>query len=293
LGEAPPADVRVDAGLLRRLLRAQHPDLAGLDIAPFAEGWDNVLLRLGDDLLVRLPRRAASAPLIERELSWLPRLAPHLPLPIPVPVRAGRPGEGYPWSWTIVPWLEGVSAVEGDLDPVEAAPALGRFVRALHGIEASNDAPENPYHGVPPRARTEAFLERLHGLRDLLDAPRLEAVWLEASSAPDWAGRRIICHGDLHPFNLLVREGRLAAVLDWGDLHAGDPARDLASAYLALPADEHERFFETYGPVDEATGRRARAWALFIGLVFFDPGEGDPDAPSREIGRRALASVLA
>src|SRR5678815_2309167 len=137
----PIAEVTIDTSVVRALLQEQHADLAHLSLVEVGEGWDNKLFRLGEDLVVRVPRRAASAALIEHEQRWLPRLSPRLPLPVPVPLRVGRPGCGFPWSWSVVPWLPGQSALLAPLqDVATGAVALGRFLRALHQ-PAPGDAP--------------------------------------------------------------------------------------------------------------------------------------------------------
>jgi aminoglycoside phosphotransferase (APT) family kinase protein len=157
----PAAEVDTPSGLVRRLLAEQHPDLAGLTLEPAAHGWDNVTYRLGDELAVRLPRRALGADLIGHEQRWLPALAPPLPLPVPVPVRLGRPGCGYPWAWSVVPWLPGrPAAVAPPADPLAAAVTLGEFLGALH-TPAPADAPVNPYRGVPLETRDGTVRERL------------------------------------------------------------------------------------------------------------------------------------
>src|SRR6185312_15192425 len=143
----PAAEVNIDESLIRALLREQHPDLAHLPCVPVDAGWDNVIVRLGDSLCLRLPRRAVAAALIEHEQAWLPGLSKALPLPIPVPLRVGLPGCGYPWRWSIVPWLTGDAA---DRAPPAASEAtrLGEFLKALH-TPALAAAPSNPVRGVP------------------------------------------------------------------------------------------------------------------------------------------------
>ncbi|MDQ1465634.1 MAG: hypothetical protein QOH10_49, partial [Actinomycetota bacterium] len=145
----PAAEVAIDDGLVRRLLTEQLPDLRGLPLVRLAEGWDNVIFRLGDELTVRLPRRRLAAELVEHEQRWLPELAPKLPLAIPAPVGIGRPGPGYPWAWSVCPWLPGAVAQQvAPDDPFDAATRLGRFLAALHE-PAPPDAPANPFRGVP------------------------------------------------------------------------------------------------------------------------------------------------
>src|SRR5438067_2354284 len=166
----PSAEVDVSLALVRRLLADQHPDLAGLPLSVLANGWDNLMCRLGGDLVVRLPRRSQAAELVRHEQRWLPVLAPRLPLPIPAPVREGQPGPGYPWWWSVVPLLPGeVAARRPPADPRQAAIALGGFLGALHA-PAPPDAPANPVRGIPLAARDETFGENLRLLGGAVDA---------------------------------------------------------------------------------------------------------------------------
>jgi aminoglycoside phosphotransferase (APT) family kinase protein len=267
----PAAEIDVSASLVRALLAEQHPDLQRLPLIEIGGGWDNTLFRLGDELAVRLPRRAAGAPLIEHEQRWLPELAPVLPLPIPVPVGKGRPGCGFPWAWSIVPWLPGDNATVAPLhDVTRAALDLGAFSAALHQ-PAPDDAPVNPFRGVPLADRTNLVRDRAARLDGVVDAVRVLAVWDDVVLTPPWSGKPVWIHGDLHPGNLLVHEGRLSAVIDFGDLTSGDPATDLAVAWMLLPPQARQIFRKAAGGadgVDDDTWVRARGWALTFGLIF-------------------------
>jgi len=153
----PEAEIAIDTALVRALVAEQHPDLALAPLVDVGEGWDNRLFRLGSDLVVRLPRRAASAELIDHELRWLPQLAPRLPLAVPAIQRAGRPGAGFPWNWSIASWVPGDPALHVPPRDLRAtAAALGAFLRALHQ-SAPQDAPRNPWRGVPLADRTPSF----------------------------------------------------------------------------------------------------------------------------------------
>jgi aminoglycoside phosphotransferase (APT) family kinase protein len=287
----PAAEVAVDDGLVRALLAEQHPDLAGLPLALAANGWDNVLFRLGADLAVRLPRRALAVPLVEHEQRWLPELAPHLPLPIPAPVRVGEPGHGYPWPWSICPWFDGTSAlVSPPVDLDATAVALGRFLAALH-VPAPVDAPPNPYRGIPLADRDERTLASIDALADEVDGPRVRALWAELRDAPAWDGPPVWVHGDVHPGNLVVRHGALTAVVDFGDLTAGDPACDLAVAWMLLRPEQHASFRTAAGAADDAVWARARGWALALGLVTWASSADNP--PYAAHGRRTVAAALA
>ena len=127
----PAAEFDIDRAFVAGLLADQHPDLAHLPLREVDAGWDNALFRLGEQLAVRLPRRAVAAPLIVHEQTWLPRLAEQLTLPIPAPVRVGTPARGYPWHWSVVPWLTGMAADQHEPDPAQARP-FAAFLRSLH-----------------------------------------------------------------------------------------------------------------------------------------------------------------
>jgi len=290
---SPPAEIDIDEALVRELLAEQHPDLAGQSVGHLAAGFDNSLWRLGDDLLVRLPRRAIAAPLVVTEQRWLGELASRLPLPVPVPVRVGRPSGAYPWHWSITAWVEGAPGDTATLaDPVDAASRLGSFLRALHQ-PAPLAAPRNPYRSVPLSGRAAAFDERRANLAAVIDGPAIDAVWAHALAAPAWPVAPVWVHGDLHPANLVIAGGTLAAVVDWGDMCAGDPATDLAGAWMLLPPSAMRAFVAAYGDIAPDLEDRALGWAVLFGLMFLEIGIADPRPASEAVGRATLAHVLA
>lgn len=288
----PAAEIDITPALVRALLQEQHPDLAPQHRHSPRAGWDNVTYRLGDELCVRMPRRAASAPLILHEQRWLPELAPGWTLPVPVPVRVGVPGVGYPWAWSVCPWLPGVEIEEsppGDWSVV--ARQLGEFLGSVHR-PAPPDAPFNPYRGIPLGDRADALTDGLARL-DLSQTERvgLAERWRLALAAPPWAGPPLWLHGDVHPLNLLIDEGRLSAAIDFGDITAGDPASDLAVAWMLFtPAARIElrAAYDAPAATDGARWARAKGWAIALGVAFAD---GDDRVAA--IGRRTLAAVLA
>ena len=289
--DMPAAEVTVDADVVRALLRDQHPDLADLELRRVAFGWDNVVFRLGDDLAVRLPRRQQAAALVEHEQRWLPQLAPRLPLPIPAPVRVGRPASGYPWSWSVVEWMDGGEAATAPPDDAtEAATVLGGFLRALHR-PAPVDAPINPYRGIPLPERDALTREAIAKLTGEVDVPVVLARWEELAATPPWTGPPLWLHGDLHPANLVVRAGRLVGVIDFGDLTSGDPATDLMVAWALLPRAAHPTLRAAAGEVDDDTWRRARGWALAHAVACLASSADNPVIAA--MGRRGLAAVLA
>ncbi|SDK78949.1 aminoglycoside phosphotransferase family protein [Nonomuraea jiangxiensis] len=292
----PVAEVDVSPELVRRLLTIQHPDLAHLPLEVMANGWDNVMCRIGDTLVARLPRREVATTLLVHEQRWLPVLGPRLPLPVPAPVRMGRPDAGYPWPWSVVPFLPGRTAAHNPpADPEEAAAGLGRFLAALH-TPAPPDAPANPHRGIPLADRTATVTANLSVLGDLVDHRAVTRVWEPAVAAPAWPGPPVWLHGDLHPGNILVHHGRISGVIDFGDITSGDPATDLSVAWMLLPAGCHDAFQHAYGtaaghPPDDHLWLRARAWALALSLAFLANSADHPLIA--DIGRRTLNAVLA
>ena len=224
-----------------------------------------------------------AVPLTLHEQEWLPVLAPRLPLPVPTPVRVGVASPRFAWPWSVVTWIEGVPGDRATLaDAHESARRLGRFLRALHE-PAPLDAPRNDARGVPIMQRSVAFEDRITTVADEVDAVR--AVWEGACEAPRWAAPGVWLHGDLHPANLLVCDGLLTGVIDFGDICAGDPATDLAAAWMLLPITSLAAFVHAYGSVDRALISRARGWAVLFGLVLLDIGL--VDKPSYEPVARA------
>jgi aminoglycoside phosphotransferase (APT) family kinase protein len=286
----PPAEVVIDEVLVRALIDAQYPIREPRPLAFFAEGWDNAVWRLGSDLLVRLPRRELAAPLALHEHRWLPQLAPSLPLPIPAPVFVGLPDLGFPWHWSIVPLLSGSQAsTQVPLSSPGAARGLAGFLRALH-VPAPPEAPHNPWRAVPLGARADIFAERLSHLGSEI-VERASVPWMRATSAPTWPGPSVWIHGDLHPGNVLVESGELSGVIDFGDLTAGDPATDLAAAWLLFEAPLVAEVLSWYGGgEDDALAARARGWALFFSVLL---ATIDDDVRGlREVGRGCLRRLL-
>ncbi len=255
-----------DPVLVRGLVGAQFPEWGDLPIEPVLfGGTDNALYRLGDGLVVRLPRHERTVGTLEIERRWLPRLAPSLPLALPVPVAEGVPAEGYPWTWSIYEWLEGETATrERIADLGEAAIDLARFVGALQQIDATGGPPpsrHNAFRGVPLATRDESTRASIAALGSTIDTAAATDAWEAAVGAPEWDRPPTWIHGDLDARNLLARDGRLAAVIDWGCLGVGDPACDVAVAWKLLDADARDVFRAALS-VDDATWARSRGWVL-------------------------------
>lgn len=284
----PAAEIHIDAPLVAGLVAAQCPELAGQPVRIVANGWDNTIARIGEQWMARLPRRAAAAELVVNEQRWLPVLAPHLPLDVPVPWFCGSPHERYPWSWSVCRWLPGdTAAAAPPTDPAATALTLASFVAALHQ-PAPPDAPVNPFRGVALQQRSEAVVDRVHLLEALIDTPRVLRVWDELRATPVWDGPPLWLHGDLHPSNMLTLDGRLSAIIDFGDICSGDPASDLALAWMLFPPAERAQF-RTATHVGDHTWRRAAGWALNLSLAYMT---GDDSTSMPAIGRATLTEVL-
>ena len=270
-GKMHADEVNVDVALVGRLLAAQFPQWAALPIVPVhSAGTDNAIYRVGADMAVRLPRIENATGQVDKEQQWLPRLAPHLPLAIPVPLAMGRPGEGYPWPWSVYRWLEGESAESrGITDQGQAAHDLARFIMALQRIDLAGWPPPLPpqsSRGVPLFTRDTRVRAAIVDLFGMLDTSAVIAAWGAALQAPEWHGPPVLTHGDLLPGNLLVQRGRISAVIDFEGLGVGDPACDLIPAWSLLSV-QTRNVFRAVLPVDDATWARGRGWALSIGLI--------------------------
>ncbi len=281
----------IDGALVKDLLRRQHPDFADFEILEAASGFDNTLWRLGDDYVVRLPRRAIGAVLMEHELRWLPELAPRLPLQIPVPIRAGVPSSQFGWPWSISKWIDGSP---GNFMPettlCNGAEPLGAFLRSLH-TDAPAAAPVNDFRSVPLRRHESSFLERLRDVGDEVDHDEVVLVWRNALDTPPSSKANVWLHGDLHPANTIFRDDGLVGVIDFGDLCGGDPATDLAGGLMAFPFASLSRFLSEYGSIDLATQRRMVGWAVHFGLMFILLGRGIEPSYG-PIGHRAINNAI-
>jgi aminoglycoside phosphotransferase (APT) family kinase protein len=289
-------EVSTDASLVRRLVDAQFPQWTDLPIEPVRDrGTDNALYRLGHDLVVRLPRIHQASLALDKECRWLPKLAPRLPLAVPMPVAKGMPADGYPWEWAVYRWLEGETAiVEPVTDLDQAADDLALFIAALQRIDPLDGPPpgtHNGFRGEHLAARDGAVRTSIAALGEEIDVGAVTAVWEAALRAPVWPRAPVWIHGDLDARNLLVAEGRLSAVIDFGCLGVGDPACDVMVAWKMLSADSRDTFRGALS-IDEATWVRSRGWALSqaLGALSYYTLETNP-VLVRE-ARRWLSEVL-
>ncbi len=262
----------IDVAQVGRLVADQFPRWAGLPLAPVtASGTDNVMLRLGDRLVVRLPRTVSAVPSLRKEVRYAPTLGPRLPVPVPVPLALGVPGQGYPWPWTVSGWLAGENPSPGYAHGPGLAVDLANFITALHAADVGTETSAGPlrtYRGGPLGARDVPTRSAIDSCADLLDPALLTAAWDEARRVSEWEGDSVWVHTDLQPGNLLAAGGRLAGVLDWGGLAIGDPAVDFIVAWNLLD-EENRAVFRDAVDVDGPTWDRGRAWALSIGIIAY------------------------
>ncbi|PZP52922.1 MAG: aminoglycoside phosphotransferase [Agrobacterium fabrum] len=281
---------------VRALVDSQFPQWAGLNIRPVElSGWDNRSFRLGDEMLIRMPSAARYVAQVEKEHRWLPALAPLLPFPIPAPLALGQPGQGYPFRWSVYRWLEG-EPLARYLDRVDLSTIaidVAAFLRALHGVDASDGPPagaHNFHRGgslavYDGEAKTSAAR-----LTDEVDQVLAMEIWQLALSS-HWLGQGVWVHGDIAEGNLLVKDGRLSAVIDFGSCAVGDPSSDLILAWNVLDA-ESRAVFRRVLDLDEATWQRGRGWALWKALIVLDAERGRNDKMA-EWSRRTIREVFA
>ena len=287
-------EIEIDDGLARQLLCTQAPHLAGLRLARIdAGGTDHTIFRLGDRLALRLPKIHWAAGQGETESRWLPALAPFLPVEAPVPVFLGEPAHGYPFRWYVSPWLAGENPrPDGSVDLRRLAVDLAAFVRALQGVSTAGARPPKPGQRGGPLVGadrvTRSAAQQLHGAADV-DA--LLEAWDAGLHAEPWAGPAVWAHGDLADGNLIVRDGGLAGVIDWGGLVAGDPAVDLMVAWTLLDPASRDAYRDALGFVDEASWIRGRAWAASAALQAL-PYYRETNAGIVARSRRAACAIV-
>jgi aminoglycoside phosphotransferase (APT) family kinase protein len=280
--DIPVPDRRlVDVAVARRLVANQFPRWADLPVRPVpVSGWDNQTFRLGEHLTVRLPTAREYALSVEKEHRWLPVFAPRLPLTVPVPVARGVPDGDFAFEWSVYPWIDGETADAGRIgDPVRFADELAAFLVALRGIDPTG-GPEpglhNWFRGGPPQAYEAQLLRAVDRLDARIPRDAVLDVWRAGVDSP-WDGRPVWFHGDVAPGNLLLRDGVLTAVIDFGTCGIGDPACDLAIAWTLFTGAAREAFRNRLG-VDAGTWARGRAWALWRALVDYAGARSAADA---------------
>jgi aminoglycoside phosphotransferase (APT) family kinase protein len=270
----------ITADLVSRLVGRQFPQWAGLPVRPVgAGGWDNATFRLGEEMAVRLPSAEDYVPGVHKEQRWLPALAGQLPLPIPELLAVGVPGCGFPWPWSVYRWIDGAPVTERTVpDLPQFAADLAGFLAALYRIDPAGGPPPGPHNffrGGPLAVYDGEVQEALNALEDHIDTMLAAQVW-QAALRATWQGRPVWFHGDAQPGNLLAKDGRLCAVIDFGTSGVGDPACDTTIAWTFL-CGQSSRVFKERLPVDAATWTRGRGWAIWKAMkVLVGALEDDP-----------------
>ncbi|MEQ9447753.1 MAG: aminoglycoside phosphotransferase family protein [Rhodospirillaceae bacterium] len=286
--------IRIDTELVRDLIAAQFPKWKGLAVTPVEPGgWDNRTFRLGADMAVRLPSAEVYAAQVKKEQAWLPRLAPHLPLAIPRPLAMGEPSGDYPWRWSVYEWLSGESADTAHInDPAPFAKTLAGFLSALRAIDTTG-GPEpgahNFFRGAHPHVYDAETKQALGILGGEIDTKAASRIWNDALSST-WQDAPVWLHGDVSAGNLLVEDGELRAVIDFGGLAIGDPACDLAIAWTFFDEDSRD-VFRAHLELDDDTWARGRGWALWKALVTLAGLSGNTPA-GMATARRAMDALL-
>ena len=275
---------------MRRLVAEQFPQWRDLPIAPVkVDGWDNRTYRLGSDMTVRLPTHESYAPAIDKEDRWLPVLAPLLPVPIPSPLAKGAPSVGYPFNWSVRRWMDGETAAPARIGSMAAfAESIAEFVLALQGIDATGGpiaGVHSFYRGTPPAYYDDETRRAVATLGDAVDGDRCLSVWDEALSST-WDGPPRWFHGDIANGNLLVSDGALVGVIDFGTSGVGDPACDLVIAWTFFSGSSRAAFRGAVAQ-DDGTWARARGWALWKALITL------ADGSSVDVNRQVIAEILA
>ncbi|MCG5469997.1 aminoglycoside phosphotransferase family protein [Micromonospora sp. LAH09] len=281
---------RIDVTLVRRLVAEQFPHWAQLPIRPVeVGGWDNRTFHLGDTMTVRLPSGEGYALQVAKEQRWLPVLAPRLPVQVPTPLAHGRPGAGYPYPWSVYRWIDGQTAHPGRIrDLTRFATDLAAALRALRRVDATDGpaaGPHSAWRGGDLSTYDGETRAAIEAHRDRLPVETVTGIWQSALDAT-WAGPPVWFHGDVADGNLLVRDGRLAALIDFGCCGVGDPACDTVIAWTLLCGASRAAFRDALG-LDAATWARGRGWALWKALITLD----DPD-PARAAGARHVLGEL-
>jgi len=292
VSDDPPV---IDEALARRLVDSQFPRWSHLPVAAVEiDGWDNRSFRLGSELTVRLPSGDWYAKQVEKEQRWLPVLAPQLPLPIPTPVAKGEPDPAFPYPWSVYRWLDGEPALNvriGDLPGF--ATTLAGFLKVLGRVDATGGpAPgqHNFYRGGPLATYEAEAIDAIEALGSEIPGDAARRVWDDAMTT-SWEREPVWFHGDVAGGNLLVRDARLAAVIDFGSSGVGDPACDVVIAWTFLSGASRTRFRAVLG-VDSGTWARGRGWALWKALISL-VGELERDAPEAAVNRHVIDEILA
>ena len=286
--------MEIDETLVRHLIASQFPEWLGLPIKPVKlGGWDNRTFHLGEGMTVRLPSAQRYEAQVEKEQHWLPQLALLLPLPIPTPLAMGRPNEIYLWRWSVYKWIEGdIASLEGIRDLPQFAVALAEFLTDLQQVDTTGAPPpgnHNFFRGGQLSTYDAETRQALLAVKGKIDFQKATSVW-EIALASEWNRPPVWIHGDIASGNLLVREGRLSAVIDFGCMGVGDPACDLVIAWNFFAGESRDAFISALS-LDADTWERGRGWALWKALITLVQQVGVDDAGA-ERTKRIIDEIL-
>jgi aminoglycoside phosphotransferase (APT) family kinase protein len=284
----------IDKALARYLIDRQFPQWRHLPIEPVKNsGWDNRTFHLGTEMVIRMPSAMEYAGQAEKEQTWLSKLAPHLPIPIPSPIALGEPEDDYPWTWSINLWLPGNTAATAEIDDLsQFAVQLAEFLKALQSIDATNGplaGPQSFYRGGDIAVYDAETRQAIELLKNDIDASLAIELW-ETALSTKWRAEPVWVHGDISVGNLLVSNGQLSAVIDFGQLAVGDPACDLAIAWTFFEEKSREAFFQTL-QLDKDTVARGRAWALWKALILVS-GIATSSNTVKQVWLRVISEVM-
>ncbi len=282
-------EIHIDVSLIKQILSAQFPQWANLPLLPVqSDGTDNVIYRLGPDKCIRLPRLPSAAEQIRKEQRWLPHLASKLPLAIPNVLGIGSPCEDYPWPWSVCRWIDGENAAITQISDLrQTVIDLATFIRSLHQIDSAGGPASR--RGLPLSTQDHAVRNALKSHHNFINTAELREIWEECLQAPLWDKSPVWIHGDLLPANLLIQDGKLSAIIDFGLMGIGDPACDLIPAWSLLTSDTRD-IFRTTLDVENATWERGRGWALSIALIIL-PYYWDTNPGLVAVAKRMISEI--
>ncbi|MFJ8089151.1 aminoglycoside phosphotransferase family protein [Lysinibacillus sp. NPDC095746] len=265
--------IKIDVDLVSKLINSQFPEWSNLEIKSVKKsGNDNKTFHLGNSMSVRLPSDEVYVPQVEKEQKWLPILAKHLSTPISEPLAKGEPSGDYPHPWSVNKWLDGeIVTIENIDDPNQFANELGGFLVELQSIDASGGplaGEHNFYRGGDIVVYDDECRDAINNNVTTFNKHILEEIW-ELALTSKWAGGPVWVHGDIAPGNILIKNGKLRAVIDFGILGVGDPSCDAAMAWTFFD-DKSRKTFKNALNFDEETWNRARGWALWKALITYD-----------------------
>lgn len=288
-------ELEIDEHLVRVLIDSQCPQWANLPInAVPSSGTDNALFRLGSEYIVRLPRIEWEAGCINKsinkEYEWIPKIARLLKISISEPLFKGDPSQLYPWPWLVAKWNEGSNpSFEKNNEYALLAEELANFLNDLHRIQLPNGPSSR--RGVSLKEIDKETIKAIGELTTEVDIQSVTSVWNQLFNVQSWNKDSVWVHGDFLPGNILIKNNRLSAVIDFTDVGIGDPACDLIIAWSLFNAQSRNIFRENLESIDADTWERGRGWALSIALIML-PYYKNTNPVLASLARRMIENVM-